>query len=192
MAEFWPTLLFWLLAVAACASAVAVVAAKNIVRCAVFLLFALLSVAGLFFLLGAAFVGTVQLAVYVGGILILVIFGVMLTAQAPLVSIETKSGDWVVAAFVGTLLLALVLVAIGSYNWSGPVTRAKAPDQAGRKLPTATDLGLGLVGIRTDHPEGRPAIGYLLPFEIASVHLLVVLIGAAYLARAKRKMMRRG
>jgi hypothetical protein len=64
--------------------------------------------------------------------------------------------------------------------------------------PTSTDLGMGLLGVRTDQPPAAPSkspgtvSGYLLPFEIVSVHLLVVLIGAAYLARAKRRINPRG
>jgi hypothetical protein len=53
--------------------------------------------------------------------------------------------------------------------------------------PTATPIGMGLLGARVDAPNSPDAAGYLLIFEIISVHLLVVLVGAAYLARARQK-----
>jgi hypothetical protein len=61
--------------------------------------------------------------------------------------------------------------------------------------PAATPIGVALVGVRVDEPPaGTPPgvrSGYLLPFEIVSIHLLVVLVGAAYLARAKRRRTQR-
>ena len=77
----WPQILFWVLATATVGCSIAVVVSQNIIRCAVWLLFALGATAGLFFLLGADFVGAAQLLIYVGGTLVLVIFGVMLTAR---------------------------------------------------------------------------------------------------------------
>jgi hypothetical protein len=53
--------------------------------------------------------------------------------------------------------------------------------------PTATPIGMGLLGVRVGAPNAPDAAGYLLVFEIISVHLLVVLVGAAYLARARQK-----
>lgn len=280
MGVAWHNLLFWLLATAACGSAVAVVLTQNIVRMAFWLLIALAAVGGLFFLLGADFVGATQLLIYVGGTLVLLIFGVMLTASGPFVSLKTGAGGWVLAAVVGGSLLAVVLLATTSpdVEWAGVTRRTlvlpggaseavdvrfNAADLSGVYVqsdrvvtlrtndagqpgethelladeplvwsadpkPTSTALGLALLGPRrkttlfsvpendlppfsgtvtslsitnetdeTAHVEMRlfsaepgadgARTGYLLPFEIASVHLLVVLIGAAYLARAKRR-----
>jgi NADH-quinone oxidoreductase subunit J len=75
----------------------------------------------------------------------------------------------------------LVLAAVSVPEWKG-LDRAAA--EAIPLQPTASPLGMGLLGIRVD---GIDRSGYLLIFEIISVHLLVVLVGAAYLARAKRK-----
>ena len=75
--------LFYLFALMSAASAIGVVASRNIVRTAVFLLFTLTGVAGLYFLLNAEFLAAVQLVVYAGGTLILIVFGVMLTSKSP-------------------------------------------------------------------------------------------------------------
>ena len=66
---------------------------------------------GLFFLAGADFVGAMQLMIYVGGTLVLLIFGVMLTAQGPFVSMKTAGGDWIVAVMLSGCLAALLVPA---------------------------------------------------------------------------------
>src|SRR5262249_61767283 len=80
--------LFYVLAALTGVSAVAVVVTQNIVRAAAWLLFTLAGAAGIFFLLGADFVGATQLLIYVGGTLVLVVFGVMLTAQGPFINLR--------------------------------------------------------------------------------------------------------
>lgn len=182
----WHTLFFLLFAALACGFAIAVAAADNVVRMALYLILSLGATAGLFFLAGAEFVGAMQLMIYVGGTLVLLVFGVMLTAQSPFVSMRSSPGDKVLAGVAAVALLGVLLQAAFSVeSWRRPA--AGVVDQ-----PAATPLGMALVGLRVDErPAGGPADavrpGYLLPFEIVSVHLLVVLVGAAYLARAKRR-----
>ncbi len=179
----WHSVFFLLFALVACAGAVAVVASANIVRMAVYLVVSLSAVAGLFFLAGADFLGAMQLMVYVGGTLVLLVFGVMLTARGPLVSLRTTARQWLMALLIGGALAAVLLqTVLGVPSWGGCGSQQTAA-QLEATPHTATPLGLGLMGVRTDRPGTS---GYLLPFEIVSVHLLVVLIGAAYLARAKR------
>jgi NADH-quinone oxidoreductase subunit J len=186
----WHSVLFLLFAAVACACAVAVVVADNVVRMAFYLVLSLAATAGLFFLAGAEFVGAMQLMIYVGGTLVLLVFGVMLTAQAPFVAIKTSPGDRVLAGMVGAALLAVLLQAAFRVEpWRRPAVAAEA-------APAATPIGMALLGVRVDEPAaGVPAAasrpGYLLPFEIVSMHLLVVLVGAAYLARAKRRRTQR-
>jgi NADH-quinone oxidoreductase subunit J len=183
-AIYWPSVFFLLSAAIACAFAVAVVASANIVRMAFCLVISLGATAGLFFLAGADFVGAMQLLIYVGGTLVLLVFGVMLTSQDRFVSLKTGRGELLLAGGVGLALLALlVLAAVSVPEWQA-MPRAAA--EAVPLEPTATPLGMGLLGARVDAPDRA---GYLLVFEIISVHLLVVLVGAAYLARAKRKRM---
>jgi len=184
----WQAAFFMLFAALACACAVAVVLADNVVRMAFYLVLSLGATAGLFFLAGADFIGAMQLMIYVGGTLVLLVFGVMLTAQAPFVAIKPSSGDKVLAGMVGAALLAVLLQAAFRVEaWRRPAAAAAEPVAA---APSATPLGMALLGIRVDEPPAGAVGtrgGYLLPFEIVSVHLLVVLVGAAYLARAKRR-----
>src|ERR1700724_780954 len=98
------TFLFWLIASLTGICAIAVVVTQNIVRSATWLLFALAGTAGVFFLLGADFVGATQLLVYVGGTLVLVVFGVMLTAQGPLVNMKIGAAEWLIGLVVGSIL----------------------------------------------------------------------------------------
>jgi len=184
----WHALFFYFFAILACGFALAVVFAANVVRMAFYLILSLGATAGLFFLAGAEFVGSMQLMMYVGGTLVLLVFGVMLTAQGPWVSIRTSGGDWVLAALVGGSLLAVLVPTVLRIDAAAPQPTAAKEKVASETAvpvpaqPTATRIGLGLVGVPTaDHS------GYLLPFEAISIHLLVVLVGAAYLARAKRR-----
>jgi NADH:ubiquinone oxidoreductase subunit 6 (subunit J) len=308
--------LFWLLAGVTSVCAIATVVTQNIVRSATWLLFTLAGTSGIFFLLGADLVGATQLLVYVGGTLILVVFGVMLTAQGPFISMKTSGAEWAISVVAGLLLLGVLATqavipegSIGAPKVVGVVSvpdpeqpnvilkrlmlttpevdryapessraqrQAKAgkaarslpplpsPDAGGpgkgagkgpgkgppgpqkkgkpqndgappegappegappggappggappegvlplpqRKGPDTTSvapvdpatspqsavLGQGIlgVGVGPAHRDGdsRRLIrtSYLLPFELVSIHLLVVLIGAAYLARAKRR-----
>jgi len=186
---------FHLMAVLASGFALAVVFSNNIVRMAFYLVASLGAVAGLFFLAGADFVAALQLMIYVGGTLVLLIFGVMLTARGPFADLKTSPAQWTVVGLVGGSLLAVLLYAASSASrWTASGKAASAPpDQV---APTSAPLGLALLGARVDKldPKQNSASsraggmsGYLLPFEIVSVHLVVVLIGAAYLARARRR-----
>jgi len=185
----WHSFFFLLFGLLASAFAVGVVVASNVVRMALYLIVSLAATAGLFFLAGADFVGAMQIMIYVGGTLVLLVFGVMLTAQGPFVSMKTGGGDWLLASLVAGVLLALLIPAA----FSVPDWRGGEPVPAVME-PTATPIGVGLLGVRVDkldadRPESlKPGMSsYLLPFEIVSLHLLVVLVGAAYLARTKRR-----
>ncbi len=192
----WHSLYFLLFASIACFFALAVVFTANVVRMAFYLMLSLAATAGLFFLAGADFVGAMQLVLYVGGTLVLLIFGVMLTAQSPFISIRTGGGDWVLAAIVGGLFLAVLIPAAvqsGAAHENSPRNAAASEEDAvsadtvaePTSEPTAARIGLALLGAPADGSKGGS--GYLLPFEIISIHLLVVLVGAAYLARPKRR-----
>jgi NADH-quinone oxidoreductase subunit J len=213
------SILFALIATFTGLSAIGVLVSQNIVRAAVWLLFTLAGTAGVFFLLGADFVAATQLIIYVGGILVLVVFGVMLTAQGPFITMRVGAAEWTIGLVVGLLLLGVLGVSTtmtGTRDavfggWSGmEPSRLQDPDASNN----SGVIGEAFLGIKEVSPEkqisgvpagafgesareavktsllskhGREQMGYLLPFEIVSVHLLVVLIGAAYLARAKRR-----
>ena len=161
--------LFYLFAGMAGVAALGLVISRNIVRSAVCLLFTLTGVAGLYFLLGAEFLAAVQLVVYAGGTLILIIFGVMLTSKSPFSRFEPSLIEVVLALVLAAVLFLSLVLAIGSYRFNTLPESAEA-----QRYPMA-QLGQALLG------------DYLLPFEIASVLLLVVMIGAAYLAKARRR-----
>jgi len=182
---YWPSFFFYMFAAIACAFAIAVVVSSNIVRMAFYLVMSLAATAGLFFVAGADFVGSMQFLIYVGGTLVLLVFGVMLTSQDRFVSMKTSRPELLMASVVGGCLFVLLLFAARSV----PEWRAMPRDRAEAVVlqPTAAPIGMGLLGARVDAPDSPDAAGYLLVFEIISVHLLVVLVGAAYLARAKRK-----
>src|SRR5260370_2139284 len=103
--------LFWIAAAVTGVSAIMVVVTQNIVRAAAWLLFTLAGTAGVYFLLGSDFIGAVQLIVDVGGTLVLVVFGVMLTAQGPFVNLKTWAGESAFALLVGLGLYAAPPVA---------------------------------------------------------------------------------
>src|SRR6516165_5398639 len=103
-----PALLFWILATLTGLCAIAVVVSQNIVRSATWLLFTLGGVSAIFFLIGADFVGATQLLVYVGGTLVLVVFGVMLTAQGPFITMRISAPEWGIGLGVGLALYAVL------------------------------------------------------------------------------------
>ena len=184
--------LFTVFALLTCFGAIAVVASQTVVRMAFWLVICLGSTAALFFLANADFVGAAQLLIYVGGTLVLLVFGVMLTASGPYLKIETSPGETVLGGLVGLLFLFVVFACLNNVEWRPPVAvTASAPGTPGVAGNTLRPLGLSFLGLRTDRDltadKDQASTGYLLPFEIVSVHLLVVLIGAAYLARAKRR-----
>jgi len=186
----WDSFFFLFFALVTCVFAVAVVVSNNIVRMASYLVASLCGVAGLFFLSGAQFLGAMQLMLYVGGTVVLLIFGVMLTARGPFISMQSSGGQWILALLTGGSLLAVLLQTVGQVR---PMEPTPAAVEAAAANPTTTQLGAGLVGVRTDKvgqssDDAKKPVGYLLPFEIISVHLLVVLVGAAFLARAKRRV----
>ena len=183
-------LLFYLFAIVACGGAVSVVLCQNVSRMAASLIVSLSAVSALFFLLNADFVGATQLMVYVGGTVVLLIFGIMMTASSPLLRIRTSPAEGFLSAGIGVLFLAVIAFTVGAVNWEKHTAKLgfdSTPKPAHNEASagnTTRPLALALVGLRPDKPG---ADGYLLPFEIVSMHLLIVLVGAAYLARAKRR-----
>jgi NADH-quinone oxidoreductase subunit J len=167
-AETAGAVLFYIFAIMAGGSAIGVVVSRNIVRTAVFLLFTLTGVAGLYFLLDAEFLAAVQLVVYAGGTLILIVFGVMLTSKSPFSRFEPKLAEVMIAVSIGIVLFVALVMAILDTHFA-----SSTYDGAGGYPMTA--LGQALLG------------DYLVPFELASVLLLVVMIGAAYLAKGRRR-----
>ncbi|HLE32691.1 MAG TPA: NADH-quinone oxidoreductase subunit J [Bacteroidota bacterium] len=162
------TVVFYVFALITVGSAAVVVFSKNIVYSAFALLFAFFGVAGLYALMMADFLAVTQLLIYVGGILVLVLFGVMLTSNVLDVQIRSGTMHIIPALFIVGALAAILLLTFWSTDWttvSGFVPMEQTGPEIGELFLTR----------------------YLLPFEIASVILLVALIGAAMIARRERK-----
>ncbi len=156
-------LIFYLFAAVTILSALMVVTHKNIVHSAFYLLFTFFGVAGLYVLLAADFIAIVQLIVYVGGILILLLFGVMLTNKITNVEIRTGTINLVPAVIGVGLFAGALLASVVNSPW-----KIKNPEHT---VPTTKLLGTLLLQ------------EYLLIFELLGIVLLIALIGAASIAR---------
>ncbi len=162
------SIVFYVFALLTLVSASVVVFSKNIVHSAFSLLFTFFGVAGLYVLLMADFLAITQLMIYVGGILVLVIFGVMLTSRQ--INVDAKTGT--VQTLPAVLIAAAIAGTLVGMFWS-----ANWPQMG--SLPETVSSGKKIGELLLT--------GYVLPFEIASVILLVALIGAAMIARREKK-----
>lgn len=165
-------LAFYIFAGLLIASAVSIFFSRDIVRSAVWLLGALGAVAGLLLLLAANFLAAVQLILYVGGVLVLIVFGVMLTARGPAVRFDVPKREMAAAGVVGFMLTTGVLIAVLNSSW----TPLHAADGAASYKPTTANV-IGQELLTT----------YWLPFQLVSVLLLSVMLGAAVLARPRKR-----
>jgi len=158
-------LVFWVFAILTVGSAAVVVSARSLIYSAFALLFTFFGVAGLYVLLGADFLAAAQLLVYVGGITVLLLFGVMLTHRIYDLDLRTEKTQVVPGAIVALGLFTIVAAVAFKTHWP---TAARPP------APTTQEIGRMFLG------------EYLLAFEAASVLLLVALIGAAMIVRRKK------
>lgn len=156
--------LFLLAAATVLVAGVAVVAARNLVRAAFWLLPCFLGVAGLFVLLGAYFLAAIQVLIYAGAIMLLLLFVLMLTRDAggALAAPHNRQAVWALAA--AALVAGVTLSVVVAFPWPLQLAAARASTAA-----------IGEALLRT----------YLLPFEVASVLLLAAIIGAIVIARSE-------
>jgi NADH:ubiquinone oxidoreductase subunit 6 (subunit J) len=158
------TVIFGLFAIVAVTAGLAILLSTNIVRMAYWLIAMLVSVAGLYFLMGAYFLGVIQIMVYVGGVAVLLVFGIMLTSRQLAPKLRPGRGEAVWLTCVAAVLLAGLILSVAHARFEqGAIVASDSVAEIGRSL-----LG-----------------DFLGPFELASVLLLVALLGAAYLARPK-------
>ena len=159
------TVVFIICSLVTLGAALAVVTSKNLFHSALFLILSFVGVAGLYVLLEAPFLAAVQILVYVGAIAILIVFAIMLTRRLMAKDLVQSNAQWNLA-FLGAffLFVALVMILL-RVNW--PVVEAAVPEE------TISILGQDLMGI------------YLVPFEVASVLLLVALVGSIIIARER-------
>jgi NADH-quinone oxidoreductase subunit J len=154
---------FGVIAAAIIIAALRVVTTKNIVHAALYLIIVLAGVAAQYFLLGAEFIGTAQILIYLGAIVVLFLFGIMLT-RAPLTGESSLDNDqrWL-AAVVGLLLLGVM-----AYALIDAFDDVELPEDTVQRTAEVSDSVFST---------------YLVPFEVVSVLLLAALVGAIVIAR---------
>jgi len=161
------TAVFYLIALITVVSAAMVAFSRNIIYSAFSLLGTFMGVAGIYVFLGADFVAAVQVLIYVGGILVLILFAVMLTHRITDVQITNRASGRIPALIVVGVLIYLLIVAIKDTPW----VKAK------ELVYAATTAKIGDLFLSS----------YLLPFELASLVLLAAMIGAVVLSRKEIK-----
>jgi NADH-quinone oxidoreductase subunit J len=156
---------FYVFAAVTVGSAAVVVLARSLIYSAFALLFTFFGVAGLYVLLGADFLAATQLLIYVGGILVLLLFGVMLTHKIYELDLRSEVTQFPAGVIIWVGVTAILVLTALQTQWKvGP---GRGPS------PTTKEIGQLFMG------------QYLLPFEAASVLLLVALIGAAMIVRRR-------
>src|SRR4029434_4824086 len=156
------TAVFYLIAAITIGSALVVAFSRNIIYSAFSLLGTFMGVAGIYVFLGADFVAGVQVLIYVGGILVLILFAVMLTHRITDVEITNRAAGRIPALIIVGILVYLLIEAVKEAPWAKAKEIVHQPTSA-----TIGDLFL---------------YSYLLPFELASLVLLGAMIGAVVLS----------
>lgn len=166
--QYGQAIAFYLLATIMVVSAVGVLTLKDIIKSAFLLALTFMSVGGLFVLLHADFLAAAQILIYAGAVVILMVFGVMLTQRSQdRENVHSLDYHLATLAFVGLGLLVLLLRAVANAQWNLATGGATT-------LPTINTVAV--IGKQFFNP-------YILPFEIASVILLMALIGAIVIAK---------
>ncbi len=194
----WESVFFWIFSIAAILAGLLTVMARNAVHSALFLISSLVSVAALFILLGAEFIAGVQILVYVGGVMVLFLFVIMLVnvgaeeeGRAPIFNRPAQVTAALV--FLGLLAGVLVIYAIPRGYQAMQKRDETALQQASAKREAAENkMGTAATGVsRLTNDTGRVGLSLYtnaaLPFEIASVLLLVAIIGSVMLARTLKQ-----
>ena len=193
----WESVFFWVFSIAAILAGLLTVMARNAVHSALFLISSLVSVAALFILLGAEFIAGVQILVYVGGVMVLFLFVIMLVnvgaeeeGRAPIFNRPAQ----VAAALIFLAMLAGALVYVIPRGHEALKVRDKVSAQQvaesreleQQKLATGA-TGVSRITKETERVGGKLYTFASLPFEIASVLLLVAIIGSVMLARTLKQ-----
>ena len=191
----WESVFFWIFSIAAIIAGLLTVMARNAVHSALFLISSLVSVAALFILLGAEFIAGVQILVYVGGVMVLFLFVIMLVnvgaEEEGRAAIFHRSPQ-VATALVFSLLLVMGLLYAINGAYGNAAEKQKQAATAGGRLAREEGLQTGATGVSRISTEtervGTSLYTYAsLPFEIASLLLLVAIIGSVMLARTLKQ-----
>ncbi len=158
-------IIFILLALGTLGAAVMVVTSQNLMRSALWLILAFFGIAGIFVMLDAEFLAVAQILIYVGAIAMLIIFAIMLTRGLMDPKQPRFNAQWGVVGGFAALLFVVLTFLVTRNKW--PVSVAAVPPDAIQQL-------------------GRDFVGpYVIPFEVASVLLVVAMIGAIIVARER-------
>jgi NADH-quinone oxidoreductase subunit J len=160
------TIIFYMLAALTLISAIMAVRTRQIFRAAIFLLFSLVGIAGLYFWMQYDFIAAVQIVVYVGGITVLIIFSIFLTQQAGELLPTQKAGRQLFSALAAFCGFALTMLQVYNYNFDKTTNE--------QIEPTVANIGTQMLGTG----DG----GYALPFEVVSILLLAALVGCIVIA----------
>jgi NADH-quinone oxidoreductase subunit J len=193
----WEAVFFWVFAIAAILAGLLTVMARNAVHSALFLISSLVSIAALFILLGAEFIAGVQILVYVGGVMVLFLFVIMLVnvgaeeeGRAPIFNRPRQVG----AAMFFSLLLVLGLLQAINKGYGAMKDRDATTLKQSQSVRTDQEAKMqtGATGVSRLSTQsealGASLFTYAsLPFEIASVLLLVAIIGSVMLARTLKQ-----
>lgn len=164
MAHLWQEILFWVLAVGMAIAALRVVTTRNVVHAALYLVGTLMAAAALYVLLLAEFVAWVQVLVYVGAIVVLMLFGLMLT-RAPIGDATLDNKQRLLAAVTAGIVFAVTSwILVDAFE-------GEKIDLTGEPAARTADLGEVIFS------------EYVLPFEVVSILLLAALVGSIVIAR---------
>jgi len=162
-------IVFYLIALIMIVFAIKAVSSRKMLRAVIYLLFVLMGIAGIYFLVDYSFMAAIQLAVYAGGVIVLIIFSVLLVHHIELRLEVSKLSQRILAGLLSLSGLTLTLYAIFTYEFK-PVENYNSIE--------VRDIGLGMLS----YQEG----GFILPFEVISVLIVAVMIGAIVIAKGKR------
>jgi NADH:ubiquinone oxidoreductase subunit 6 (subunit J) len=169
-------IIFWILAITLVGSSLAVVIGRKIVHSALFLVLVFGAAAGIFVLLNAEFIAIVQVLIYAGAITVLILFAIMLTQHSMGPNSNPFSGQWWLAGLLCVALAGGLIYAVsGSQMAIGSPGALANVAAAGPDGGTVVRIGQLLYSPFT--------YSYVLPFEIASVVLLVAIVGAIMIGR---------
>jgi NADH-quinone oxidoreductase subunit J len=160
------TILFYLLAVLTLGSGIIAVTTRQIFRAAIFLLFSLVGVAGLYFWMQYEFIAAVQIVVYVGGITVLIIFSIFLTQQAGEKMPKQQPARQIFSALAAFCGLALIMLQLVQHSFTATTNKAVEPG--------VVNIGNQMLGVNKG--------GLALPFEVVSILLLAALVGCIVIA----------
>lgn len=160
------TIIFYLLAALTLVSGIMAVTTRQIFRAAIFLLFSLIGVAGLYFWMQYEFIAAVQIVVYVGGITVLIIFSIFLTQQAGEKMPKQKIRQQLFSALAALFGFALIMLQLYQHTFTGTTNQPI--------VPTVENIGTRMLAV----DEG----GFALPFEVVSMLLLSALVGCIVIA----------